>query len=349
VSAVGSTYAIDAGSNTGTVINVAAGGASNHGIVAYAAGNGTGVIGTGLVGIKGTSGSGTAIQAICTNNASNGVAIYATATGGEGISASTTGAGASGVHGVSDSGVGVYGQTSSGTHGVYGYGGIGVGGDGFGEFSAGVQGSSAGASGHGVVGSATADSGNAAGVYGGADFSSAYAGYFAGKVAVTGALSKGGGSFKIDHPLDPERKFLLHSFVESPDMKNVYDGVVTTDERGLAVVGLPDWFDALNSDVRYQLTTIGSFARAMVSREVARNRFEITTDQPNVRVSWQVTGIRRDAWAEANRIPVELEKSATERGRYLHPIEHGKPPSKGIDHKTQLRIAANRVAPRRTA
>ena len=52
-----------------------------------------------------------------------------------------------------------------------------------------------------------------------------------GKVKITGNLEKAGGSFKIDHPLDPANKYLYHSFVESPDMKNVYDGVVVLDER----------------------------------------------------------------------------------------------------------------------
>jgi hypothetical protein len=67
-----------------------------------------------------------------------------------------------------------------------------------------------------------------------------------------------GGSFKIDHPLDPANKYLCHSFVESPDMKNLYDGVVVLDNKGKAVIELPDWFGILNKDFRYQLTDIGS-------------------------------------------------------------------------------------------
>ena len=65
------------------------------------------------------------------------------------------------------------------------------------------------------------------------------AGMFLGNVAITGSLSKGGGGFTIDHPLDPENKYLRHSFVESPDMLNVYNGTVTTDANGEASVGLP--------------------------------------------------------------------------------------------------------------
>src|SRR5262249_19043693 len=91
------------------------------------------------------------------------------------------------------------------------------------------------------------------------------AGKFDGDVLVTGTLSKGAGTFKIDHPLDPENKYLYHSFVESPDMMNIYNGNLTTDENGDAVVALPDYFEALNKDFRYQLTVIGQFAQAVVA------------------------------------------------------------------------------------
>jgi hypothetical protein len=140
-----------------------------------------------------------------------------------------------------------------------------------------------------------------------------------GNVKVTGNLSKGGGSFKIDHPLDPLNKYLYHSFVESPDMKNVYDGTVTTDKRGIATVTMPEYFEALNRDYRYQLTVIGQFAQAIVSREISQNKFVIKTSKPSVKVSWQVTGIRQDAYANAHRIPTEEAKPEGERGSYLHP------------------------------
>jgi hypothetical protein len=155
------------------------------------------------------------------------------------------------------------------------------------------------------------------------------AGEFSGDVVVYGNLSKAGGFFKIDHPLDPANKYLYHSFVESPDMMNVYNGNVTTDGSGRAIVTLPDWFQALNSDFRYQLTTIGQPAHAWVASKVNQNAFAIRTDKPNVEVSWQVTGIRQDAWANAHRIPVEVEKDKADQGRYLHPelFEHAGEPS----------------------
>jgi hypothetical protein len=146
-----------------------------------------------------------------------------------------------------------------------------------------------------------------------------YAGQFEGSVYVSGTLSKAGGSFKIDHPLDPENKYLSHSFVESPDMMNIYNGNVITDASGTAVVTMPDWFEALNRDFRYQLTVIGQFAQAIVATEMSDKSFTIKTDKPNVKVSWQVTGIRQDAWANAHRIPTEEDKDEADKGHYLHP------------------------------
>jgi hypothetical protein len=163
------------------------------------------------------------------------------------------------------------------------------------------------------------DSAGGIGVLGFGVIGTSWAGYFNGDVNVTGNISKAGGSFKIDDPLDPANKYLYHSFVESPDMKDMYDGTVTTDAAGNATIQLPKWFQALNRSFRYQLTTIGQFAQAIVATEVEHNQFTIKTDKPNVKVSWQVTGTRHDAWANAHRIPVEVEKPKEERGYYIHP------------------------------
>jgi hypothetical protein len=152
-----------------------------------------------------------------------------------------------------------------------------------------------------------------------------WAGYFEGDTKVVGNftvggnLTKSGGTFKIDHPLDPRNKYLYHSFVESPDMMNIYNGNVTTDDKGYATVGLPEWFEALNREFRYQLTVIGQFAQAIVAKKIEGNSFTIQTDKPAVEVSWQVTGIRKDAYAEKNRIKVEVEKTDKERGTCIFP------------------------------
>lgn len=177
--------------------------------------------------------------------------------------------------------------------------------------------------------------GSGIGVYGTTTNPAGYAGYFQGKLgaaldvdfsqnlSVVGSVSKGSGSFKIDHPLDPANKYLYHSFVESPDMMNIYNGTIHTDASGYATVTMPDYFEALNRDFRYQLTIIddadSGWALAKVTSEIKDREFTIRTSLPNQKVSWQVTGIRHDAFAEKNRIPNSVDKSAAEKGRYLHP------------------------------
>jgi len=195
----------------------------------------------------------------------------------------------------------------------------------------GIYGLGWGSTGRGVYGLATDPSGVNYGVYGETWSSNGYAGYFQGRVRVTGNLSKGGGSFKIDHPLDPENKYLQHSFVESPDMMNVYNGNVVLDKNGEAVVKLPEYFEALNQDFRYQLTCIGGFAPVYVAEEISENQFKIGGGKRGMKVSWQVTGIRHDAYAEANRIAVEEDKAVEARGYYLHPEVYGYGKEKSID------------------
>ncbi len=224
--------------------------------------------------------------------------------------------------GTGGAGIGVWGSQGGSGWGVYGES---VGGRG-------VYGLSTGTDGKGVVGIAN-NGANAYGVWGLS--SDGYAGYFSGNVRVNGTLSKSAGSFEIDHPLDPANKTLSHSFVESPDMKNVYDGVVALDAQGEAWVQLPDWFEALNRDFRYQLTCVGGYAPVYIAEEVKGNRFKIAGGKPGLKVSWQVTGIRQDPYAEAHRIPVEQDKPAAERGFYLHPDLYGQPASKSVDAARQ--------------
>jgi hypothetical protein len=230
----------------------------------------------------------------------NSLAADARAIRGE-VTSSNPGPGSAGVRGANNgtgaNGYGVFGSQNGSGIGVIGYtpNGLGV----FGSSG------SIGVAGHSTTG---------------------YAGYFIGPVHVAGTLTKSAGSFRIDHPLDPAGRYLQHSFVESPDMKNVYDGVVRTDRRGYAVVRLPRYFAALNRDFRYQLTTVGAAswgATVGVWREIRRNRFTIRSSRPRVTVSWQVTGIRRDAYANAHRIRPDIAKPAGERGTYLHPELHG--------------------------
>jgi hypothetical protein len=143
-------------------------------------------------------------------------------------------------------------------------------------------------------------------------------------------ITKNGGTFKIDHPQDPANKYLYHSFVESPDMMNIYNGNIKTDVNGDALVPLPSYFEAENIDFKYQLTVIGQFAQAIVWEKVKDNKFKIKTDKPNVEVSWQVIGVRNDVWAQKYRVIPEVEKEKENKGRYMNPDLFGESADKSI-------------------
>ena len=158
-----------------------------------------------------------------------------------------------------------------------------------------------------------------------------YAGNFTGDVFISGTLNNQSPEVKMDDPLDPANKYLVHASVGSSEMKNMYDGTVTTDSQGDATVQLPEWFQALNSDFRYQLTVIGQFAQAIVAREIENNQFEIRTSTPGVKVSWQVTGVRQDAYAKSHPLVVEPEKQGRMRGFFIRPELYGAPAEKQIE------------------
>lgn len=261
-------------------------------------------------GVVGSSISSDAILGFSTNSAGvNGQSLNSN--GVEGLAAATTGT-VYGVRGVTNStngGAGVRGQGPYvGVHGVA-------------NASSGLN--------YGVRGS-TLSTGGYAGYFDAP--SGGTAGRFVGNVSIAGSLSKSSGSFKIDHPLDPMNKYLYHSFVESPDMMNVYNGNVTLDGSGAAWVELPAYFEALNRDFRYQLTPIGGPGPNLyIAQEVQSNRFLIAGGAPGLRVSWQVTGIRQDAFAKANPIVVEVDKPVEERGALLHPEAFGLDRSYSLD------------------
>lgn len=140
-------------------------------------------------------------------------------------------------------------------------------------------------------------------------------------------------SFIIDHPLDPENRDLLHVCVESSEMKNIYDGVGTADAAGELTVAMPDYFEALNKDLRYQLTAIGQAAPGLyIKEELTKGKFRIAGANPGQKVCWQVTGNRKDAFAEKNPFVVERDRPASERGLYRNPEAYGHPAEKRIGY-----------------
>jgi hypothetical protein len=369
--------------------SLSSGGEGVHGWASATSGTTYGVSGHSSsvsgIGVHGLSSAGSGINYGVVGESSStsgrGVRGYASATSGEtygvyGRSVSTEG---EGVHGwasaLSGHTVGVYGYSSSGSgRGVVGVGdNIGVGGYSGSTYGVGVYGNASATSGttYGVAGDAVSSpdgigvqgQGNAVGVLGNSPNSSGrgvygsapitgYAGYFQGRVYVAEALIKAGGGFKIDHPLDPENRYLYHSFVESPDMKNIYDGIALLDSNGEAWVELPEWFEALNKEFRYQLTCIGGFAPVYISERISGNRFKIAGGKEGMEISWMVTGIRKDTFAEANRIPVEEIKKPEELGYYLHPNAYGKTDEmsiewardpEGMKQMKEARVNANRT------
>lgn len=282
-------YGVIASGPSGGVLGTS----TNYGVIG--SGNNTGGYFSGPTGVYGSSAGATAVLGANTN-IDSGVGVRATGRIGVHAQASVTNTAQAVL-------------AEGGQYSVYGSGGA----------TAGVRGDSGyvgvwgqGAS-WGLYGAATATSGQNYGVYGTTSSPDGYAMFAQGRVHVNGTLSKSAGSFKIDHPLDPDNKWLSHSFVESPDMMNVYNGTIVTDDAGHATVALPDYFEALNRDFRYQLTVIGDFAQIAVSREVGDNSFDIRSDRGGVKVSWQVTGIRHDSYAEAHPIVVEEDKSDADR------------------------------------
>jgi hypothetical protein len=214
-----------------------------------------------------------------------------------------------------------YDGNSHGGNGVVGVGGRGIGSNGMGFDGDGVGGVFTGGNTGGN------DTGDGVDVYAGSGF----AGYFGGNVEITGTLNGSTPAVKVDDPLDPANKYLLHAPVQSSEMMNIYSGNITTDSQGQAMVQLPEWFEVLNTDFRYQLTVIGQFAQAVIGHKIENNQFEVRTSTPNVEVSWQVTGVRQDAYAKAHPLVVEQEKDLRVRGFYIHPELYGAPAEKQIE------------------
>ncbi len=177
------------------------------------------------------------------------------------------------------------------------------------------------------------------------------AGYFDGTVEVIKDLNVSGSkNFKIDHPTDPTGKYLKHAAVESPERMNVYTGNVTLEANGQATVQLPEYFDRLNTNIRYQLTAIGAPAPNLyVAQEVQNNRFRIAGGEPGMKVSWEVTGVRNDPYARANPFQVEEEKPPAKRGTYIAPQAHGAPKSQGETRKPRTQTPSSPSQQERTS
>lgn len=293
-----------------------------------------------------TLGTGSAGVFTNNNSAATSATVVATsdATGSNIPSGSQTKGMAIRGEGTGSFGIGVMGKGV--TAGVFGYsgttGGAGVygrTGGGGGSVSTGVRGDSNGPGTSGLAGFAGNGGGN--GIYAQGAGAGSLAGFFSGDVTITGSLQVNGAkNFKIDHPLDPANKYLIHAAVESSEMKNIYDGIAVINSDGSATVSLPSYFGALNIEYRYQLTCIGANAPVYIAEEISKNQFKIAGGKPGMKVSWQVTGVRNDAAAVSNPIKVELDKVGNEIGKYINPEAFGQPITKSIDTMAGTKVPA---------
>jgi hypothetical protein len=308
-----------------------------------------------------TAVNGTTFGVRGTSNSTSGRGVYGEATAGTGITF--------GVHGQSDSssGNGVFGEATAAsgfTYGVWGESAAATGGRGvFGWATGatgttnGVRGISESTSGRGVFGWATSATGTTYGVLGESDSSSASAfGVFAeGRSGATGSKS-----FRIDHPADPENKYLYHYSTESPEVLNAYSGKVALDNAGEAVVELPAYFARINKDPRYTLTAVGApmpllhvaeeidegsllaGEKAAPGDAVPACSFRIAGGAPGAKVSWRIEAVRNDLWMRNQAAPVEADKEGLETGTYQHPEFYGQPKERGMGYSPE-RDAASAV------
>ena len=298
--------------------------------------------GTSGVGVAGycSSTTGSTLGVTGTVNSTSGRGVQGLSWAGSGVShgvvgiaKSTSGRGVAGVaEAPTGSAVGVYGQTES-------------------------------TSGRGVWGFSFAQTGTTFGVQGTNSNPSGYGVFSSGNLGASGTKS-----FVIDHPADPENRYLRHYCTEGAEPLNAYSGVAVLDDNGVAQVELPDYFATINRDPRIQLTAVGApmpmlhvaqeidvdalaeGALAGPGRAVPVCTFRIAGGAPNAKVSWRVEAARNDPWVRAYGAPCEVAKTDAERGRYQHPELYGQPRHMGMyDHEAVTLVippdAGDAVAP----
>ncbi|MBN1826711.1 MAG: hypothetical protein JW958_10620 [Candidatus Eisenbacteria bacterium] len=174
-----------------------------------------------------------------------------------------------------------------------------------------------------------------------------YAAKLDGNVYVAGNLSKAGGTFLIDHPLDPENKLLRHSFTESPEHLLIYRGKMKLDGAGEGTVALPGYFEALakEEEAMVSLTAIGRPFLAGAEWNARRNAFTVT-GPPGREVAWMVTASRDDPVIRRLDRPTEEGKppdgGICPRGRLLYPEAYGYPESKSRDYEERAALREGR-------
>ncbi len=161
--------------------------------------------------------------------------------------------------------------------------------------------------------------------------SNGYAAFWDGAVGQNGPTTMAAAALRVDHPAHPEERYLELPLAASGERTVTLDGTVHLDGAGAAEVRLPSWFARVTENHRYQLTAIGAPAPSLhIARELEGDTFAVAGGVPGQKVSWQISGSRRDPWAVAHPFTPEPAKSAEERGTLLHPELYGRPPESAL-------------------
>lgn len=272
-----------------------------------------------------TTNTGVGVVATSTN-ASNGYSpIQATTNASSTLTAAIIGSTTGGAYGVSgqvestaSAFAGTYGnnlRTTGGT-GVYGIGVNGVVGETNYQAGFGVYGRNYDAIGNFTQNSVGTYGLGYVGIWGDQSDPNGYSVYANGDFGAAGTKA-----FSIDHPLDPENKYLRHYSIESNEVLNMYRGTIGFDTNGEAVVTMPDYFDAVNTNFSYQLTPIGDYAQLYIKQKIADGQFIIAGGKPGMEVSWSVYAERNDPYLQAHpeSKAVEPLKEDWNKGKYLQP------------------------------
>jgi len=165
------------------------------------------------------------------------------------------------------------------------------------------------------------------GVWGDVNGVNAYAVYANGDMGASGLKP-----FCIDHPSDPENKYLKHFSIESNEVLNMYRGNASFNANGEVEITLPSYFEVININYSYHLTPIGSYAQLYIKEKINNGKFIIAGGTNGMEVSWTVYAERNDPYVKMypERKIVELEKENWNKGKYLRPDLYNQPAEKRI-------------------
>lgn len=164
---------------------------------------------------------------------------------------------------------------------------------------------------------------------------------YQGNLDVSGSLSKGSGTFLIDHPLDPDNKDLVHGFVESPKYELIYrgkvqlvDGVAEVDIDAMCDMSAGT-FTALTQNAEVtSLCNLTGFARVKPTKIVDGKFTIVAEEKVSDEISWVVMAERADYFI------VNGDRWTDEKGRLIP--EHNKPQPTKTDDKSTITIGTRR-------